>query len=100
MNIVVDDGCIIYVNGKEAYRYNMPQGNVNFNTVSSTYAPGNPDHATISFDASLLKKGSNLIAVEVHNNSITSSDIYWDAQMVATIGEGNDNSNYKYVEPR
>lgn len=99
MNIVVDDGCIIYVNGKEAYRYNMPQGNVNFNTVSSTYAPGNPDHATISFDASLLKKGSNLIAVEVHNNSITSSDIYWDAQMVATIGEGNDNSNYKYVEP-
>lgn len=95
MNITVDDGCIIYVNGTEAYRYNMPSGSVSFNTFSSTYAQGNPDNKTISFDASLLKKGTNVIAVEVHNNSATSSDIYWDATMSASIGS---NSNDIYSE--
>lgn len=86
MDITVDDGCIVYVNGTEAYRYNMPSGSVSFNTFSSTYAQGNPDKKTISFDASLLKKGTNVIAVEVHNNNATSSDIYWDAAMSVNTG--------------
>lgn len=89
MNVTVDDGCIVYINGKEAARYNMPSGNVTFNTVSSSYAKGNPDHATLNFDASMLKKGTNVIAVEVHNNSVTSSDIYFDTNISASIGSAS-----------
>ena len=81
----VDDGFVVYVNGTEAGRYNMPQGNVTYNTYASTYAPGNPDSGEMTLPASLFKKGSNTIAVEVHNNSGSSTDIYWDALLVTDL---------------
>ena len=81
LEFTVDDGFIIYVNGKEAGRYNMPSGNVGYNTFSTTYAPGNPDDGEMTLPAHLFKKGNNIIAVEVHNNSGSSSDIYWDANL-------------------
>lgn len=85
LNMTVDDGAIVYVNGTEAGRYNMPSGNVSYDDVSTTYANNNPDNATIQIPASLMKKGTNVIAVEVHNNSTSSSDIYWDAALSAEI---------------
>ena len=82
LNFTVDDGIIVYVNGEEAGRYNMPSGTVNYSTVSTTYASGNPDTGSMTIDASLFKKGENLIAVEVHNNQTSSSDILWDAELL------------------
>lgn len=84
LNYTVDDGFIVYVNGTEAARYNMPSGSVGYNTAATTYCAGNPDNGTITLDAKLFKKGSNYIAVEVHNNNTTSTDIYWDAQLTRT----------------
>lgn len=81
LNYTIDDGMVIYVNGKEAGRYNMPAGTPTNSTVASTYANGNPDTGTLTLDASLFKTGTNLIAVEVHNNSTTSSDIMWEAEL-------------------
>ncbi len=91
LNYTVDDGCVVYVNGTEAGRYNMPSGNVTYETFATTYADGNPDSGTMTLDASLFHQGTNVIAVEVHNNSSTSSDIYWDASLTyasnATAGD-------------
>lgn len=81
LNFTVDDGFIIYVNGQEAGRYNMPSGNVSYSTYASTYAQGNPDTGSMTLDASLFHAGSNLLAVEVHNNSGNSTDIYWSASL-------------------
>ena len=88
LSYTVDDGMIVYVNGQEAGRYNMPSGNVTFNTYATTYAPGNPDSGKMTLDASLFKKGENVIAVEVHNNSGTSTDIYWSASLNSTSVSG------------
>jgi hypothetical protein len=44
-----------------------------------------PFEGSISIPASLLRKGENVIAAEVHNCSATSSDIYWDAQLMGTL---------------
>lgn len=85
LNYAVDDGFVLYVNGTEVERFNMPTGNVSFNTYSTTYADQVPFEGTISIPASLLNKGNNVIAVEVHNCSATSSDIYWDAQLVGAV---------------
>ncbi|MCR5313447.1 MAG: CotH kinase family protein [Bacteroidaceae bacterium] len=93
LNYSVDDGMIVYINGKEAGRYNMPSGNVNYNNVSTTYASGNPDSGTMTISSSLFKKGTNVIAVEVHNNSSTSSDIYWDANLTIYT-ESTENATY------
>ena len=78
----LDDGMVVYVNGTEAGRDNMPAGTVKSSTVSVTYAGDSPNSGTMTLDRKLFKKGQNLIAVEVHNNSATSADIYWEASLV------------------
>ncbi len=77
----VDDGAIVYVNGTEAFRTNMPTGTVKYATFSSGASSNNPDQGTTTLNPTLFKRGDNVIAVEVHNNNKTSSDIYWDASL-------------------
>ena len=89
----VDDGAVVYVNGHEAGRYNMPSGNVTYNTFATTYANDNPDQVMLTLDASLFQRGSNVIAVELHNNQANSSDILWDASL-SLLSENNSASNY------
>ena len=81
LTYTIDDGMVVYVNGVEAGRYNMPSGKVNYNTLATTYAHDNPDTGELEIDASLFHKGTNVIAVEVHNNDATSSDILWSAML-------------------
>lgn len=90
LNYTIDDGFVIYVNGVEAERYNMPYGTPSYNTAATTYANGNPDVGSVTLDPSLFKKGTNYIAVEVHNNSTTSSDIMWDAELTRTVPKEGD----------
>ncbi|MBQ9363038.1 MAG: CotH kinase family protein [Bacteroidaceae bacterium] len=98
LNWIADDGFIVYVNGKEAGRYNMPSGEVTYSKYSSTWAHDNPDRGTMTLDASLFHQGSNLIAVELHNNSGTSTDIYWQASLTAQVYDGS-NVDYVSIEP-
>ncbi len=99
LNYMLDDGMVVYVNGKEAGRFNMPIGTINFNTVSSSYAGDEPFAGSITLDTKLLKKGDNVIAVEVHNNSNTSSDIYWDASVGVIVPGDETEVEFVSVEP-
>ena len=74
-----DDGFAVYVNGQEAGRYDLDKG-ANYGTYAQTYA-GDFFSGEMEIDPSLFVKGSNVIAVEVHNSSATSSDIVWDAAL-------------------
>lgn len=88
LNFTADDGFVVYVNGTEATRYLMPDGDIYFDTYATTYANDNPDSGTLNLPASLFHKGTNIIAVEVHNNVAGSSDIYWDAEISYQISTG------------
>lgn len=85
LNFTIDDGAIVYINGTEAGRYNMPGGTVTYNTAASSHAQNNPDTSSMELKASLFKKGKNYIAIELHNNSTSSSDAYWNAELIMTI---------------
>jgi len=85
LNWTADDGFILYVNGKEAYRHLMPDGSPTYDTYATGASSGNPDSGSFDIDPSLMRQGTNIIAVEVHNNSATSTDIYWDAELVASV---------------
>lgn len=85
VNLYIDDGAIIYINGVEACRYLMPSGNVSFNTYASSHANGNPDHVNLNIPAHLLRQGKNTIAIEVHQNSATSSDQYMDLAVTTIL---------------
>lgn len=78
----VDDGIVVYVNGTEIGRGNMPAGVIGFSTVATTYNNGE----TFSFQIpqNLLREGDNLIAAEVHQNIVTSSDMIFNLQLTFT----------------
>lgn len=93
LNYTADDGFILYVNGIEAARHLMSDATPSYSTFATTFSSGNPDSGTEHLPASLFRKGTNEIAVEVHNNAPTSSDIYWDAEIAIaqnTITENLD----------
>jgi hypothetical protein len=95
LNFTADDGFVIYVNGKEGGRYNIASGTVNYSTFAST-ANSNPDYGTMKLSASLFRAGQNVIAVEVHNNNATSSDIVWDGEII--LNNTTLNNNYYSTE--
>ena len=90
LHCYVDDGFVVYLNGKEIGRYNMGAGTPSYSTYTSTYAENRALYQTIRIDNSLLRRSTNTIAVEVHNVSATSSDIYWDAYLEKTTTQTED----------
>lgn len=80
LTVFVDDGAAVYLNGTELGRYNMPAGELSFNTYSTTY--NNGEYASFDVPVSLLKEGDNLVAVEVHQTNATSSDLVFNLQLV------------------
>ncbi len=99
LNYTVDDGMVVYVNGQEAARYLMPGGTVGYNTYASSYAEGNPDAGSLQLPAGLFKKGTNVIAVEVHNNNGSSTDIYFDASLTVDSPLLSMADDYLSTEP-
>lgn len=89
LNYNVDDGFAVYVNGQEAGRYNLPQG-AKYGDLALSYPSTDYYTGTISIPTTLLTKGQNTIAVEVHNNVASSTDIYWDAS-VTYVPKGETN---------
>lgn len=81
LQLVYDDGAVIYINGTEWNRINMPAGDINYSTFASG---GSGDDAvwTDEIDPALFNNGTNLIAVEIHQVSNTSSDISFDFKLV------------------
>ena len=86
-----DDGAVVYLNGKEIHRSNLPQGNVRHNTFASITVGGDEESSfhPFSFDPALLVEGKNVIAVEVHQTSRTSSDISFDFKLRGTASVEN-----------
>lgn len=78
-----DDGVVVYLNGSEVWRSNMPQGPITFNALASA-AVGGTDETTF-FGTNLssvgLVEGVNVVAVELHQSSATSSDLGFDLEL-------------------
>jgi hypothetical protein len=85
VNLQRDDGAIVYFNGTEVIRSNMPSGAPTSSTfaVASMNSPEESLYNPFLLPASLLRTGTNVIAVEVHQVSVTSSDIRFDLELIA-----------------
>ena len=85
-NTLFDDGVIVYVNGVEAYRLNMPSGAVDYNTLAlSAIGGADETNYTEVKTENLLQDGLNVIAVELHQASATSSDLSFDLEVGFTL---------------
>ena len=79
-----DDGAVIYVNGKELYRDNMPDGNITAKTKSLHVANGEEEKQFYKrvFDKSIFIEGENTISVEVHQYNPYSSDCIFGMEII------------------
>ena len=89
----VDDAVILYLNGEEILRFNMPEtGEFGFEDYQQEVS----DEDLVSEDRieriylgeealSHLKDGENVLAAQVHQDDRFSSDLYWDMEMVVNL---------------
>ncbi len=74
-----DDGAVVYINGVEIIRDNMPTGTISYNTYAESTVGGSDEDTFFNFTvANLLQNGNNVIAVELHQRSGSSSDLGFD----------------------
>jgi hypothetical protein len=86
LGINYDDGAVVYLNGSEVGRYNMPSGDIGFDTVANgNHEGGTFEQDDISGDLGQLVNGDNFLAVEVHQNYSGSSDLGFDLELKTNI---------------
>ena len=91
LRLLRDDGAVVYLNGVEVWRTNMPTGTVGYLTPASV-AIGGADETTFvqtTISPSLLVTGTNVLAVELHQSGGTSTDISFDLQLIGSDGSAS-----------
>ena len=69
-----DDGFVAYLNGQEVARQRIANGPVTFETTASSHEAGTPETYILGTVAEVLIDGANVLAIEGHNISKSSSD--------------------------
>jgi hypothetical protein len=84
LSIKRDDGAVVYVNGVEVFRTNMPTGSVNVNTrASSEPADDGKTAVIVNLPTNAFSNGNNVIAVEIHQSNPGGDDISFDLELIA-----------------
>lgn len=86
LNLVRDDGAVVYLNGVEIARSNMPAGSIGYTTLALSGVGGSGETQVHSFTvpAGLLVTGTNVVAVELHQATTDSTDLRFDLSLNAT----------------
>ncbi|KAA3613775.1 MAG: T9SS C-terminal target domain-containing protein [Calditrichaeota bacterium] len=92
IRLLRDDGAVIYLNGNEIIRSNMPGTTINFNTLAEEYVDGVAEKIfhTFTVNQRELRTRRNILAVEIHQQNIYSSDLSFDLEFTGT---GNSQQN-------
>jgi hypothetical protein len=81
LNSDYDDGFIIWINGVEAIRINAPASPAYNSLATANHESGTAEKFLINAGALNLNEGTNVIAVQAFNVSLTSSDFYFDIHL-------------------
>ncbi|MFM1768991.1 MAG: hypothetical protein RJA22_1520 [Verrucomicrobiota bacterium] len=86
---LVDDGAVVYLNGREVHRAYLPAAPtaITYATLASNHEAAGLEEATLSgpvVETNLLA-GTNVLAVEVHQTTTTSTDIVFGLGLGATV---------------
>lgn len=89
-----DDGAVVYLNGREILRSNLPAGIIQYTTWASSSAGGSHEDKLFEFflgaeTIKLLKVGVNHLAVEIHQSDATSSDLGFDLELTGNVPHSN-----------
>jgi lysophospholipase L1-like esterase len=79
-------GAAVWLNGQELYRTNLPNGPLAFTNLALASMTGYTAHVFYSTDLPVagLPPGTNLVAVELHQSSVTNSTLGFDMELLAS----------------
>ncbi len=85
LNLLRDDGARVFVNGLVVIRDNMQRWSVGSYATAESVVGGVDESAWLNYtlNPALFRNGENVVAVEIHQGTVTSSDISFDLQLVA-----------------
>jgi hypothetical protein len=85
LRVLRDDGAIVYLNGTEVFRTNMPTGAVTASTFASSVVldANERTYITAAVNPARLVAGTNVLAVEIHQSDKTSSDISFNLELTS-----------------
>jgi glucose/arabinose dehydrogenase/mono/diheme cytochrome c family protein len=88
---IVDDGAVFYLNGVEVRRLFLNPGTVNYSTLAQSHEATGVDVFTLSGPVvtTNLVRGTNVLAVEVHQSDAGSSDIVFGSALTAFLRDTN-----------
>jgi hypothetical protein len=84
LSVLRDDGVVVYLNGVEVVRDNMPAGTITNTTfaVNAQFDAAESTYYDFTIPASALREGTNVLAVSVHNESRQGAgDLSFDARL-------------------
>ena len=84
LNSVVTDGAVVYLNGVEVYRQNMPTGAVTSATSALSDVAAPNYSGLILIPSTSLVVGTNVLAVEVHQAAGSADGPLYGADLIST----------------
>lgn len=81
LRLLRDDGAVVYLNGSEIHRNNMPGGAIDYLTPASGSVPDETAFHSSPVNPGYLVPGANVIAVEIHQNAGSSTDLSFDFEL-------------------
>lgn len=84
-----DDGVVVYLNGVERARDGLT-GVVSGDTLATTAADDGQTFVSFTLPPAGFVSGRNVLAVELHQSTISSSDAAFDAELTVTRTTGGD----------
>ena len=82
---VVDDGVVFYLNGAELYRFGLAAGAPSFTNATFFSGHENVYEGPFLVPSANLVTGVNVLAAEVHQSDLGSSDSVFGAELLAAI---------------
>ncbi|MCD6333515.1 MAG: CotH kinase family protein, partial [Bacteroidales bacterium] len=90
IELLRDDGAVVYLNGHEVIRSNMPAtSGPETLAVNAVNAPDETKYFVFEIGPEYLVDGNNTIAVEVHQADPSSSDLMFDLSIHGVVGTSN-----------
>jgi WD40 repeat protein len=85
LKALYDDGFVAYLNGEEVARANIQGGPPAFNTGAASANEPTQIEVDLTPHIGKLKKGKNVLAIQAHNASVTSSDFVFTPSVDAVF---------------
>ncbi|MHC4742674.1 MAG: M66 family metalloprotease, partial [Planctomycetota bacterium] len=85
LRALVDDGCIVTLNGRELHRFHVSAGDKTYQDTADNHEASAWEQYEVTDPSKFPVPGTNVLAVHALNQSISSSDFTIDIELIANF---------------